>query len=120
MLPLEEATEEDNIEFSWGQKIGVGGPNKDVQFYASFTYDGVEYFLYDCVCMWCENKPEPYIGKIVKIWEKSNHKRIVKIVWFFRPTEIRPWLGDVETLENELFLASGEGTGLSNLNCLVI
>ncbi|XP_057504527.1 protein ANTI-SILENCING 1-like isoform X2 [Actinidia eriantha] len=118
MLPLEEATEENNIEFSWGQKIGVGGPNNDVQFYASFTYDGVEYFLYDCVYMWHGKEPEPSIGKIVKIWEKANHKRVVKIVWFFRPIEIRPWLGEVEILENELFLASGEGKGLSNLNCL--
>ena len=30
------------------------------------------------------------------------------------------WLGDGETVEKEVFLASGEGLGLANVNPLVI
>lgn len=109
---------EDHTEFNWGRQTGVGGPNKDFLFYGSFTHGGVEYFLYDCVYMWRDNELD--IGKIVKIWETPSHSKKVKVVWFFRPIEIRQWLGDVEPLWNEIFLASGEGNGLFNLNPLVI
>lgn len=40
---------------SGGRKRGVGGKKKEVQFYESFT------------CK--EFEPEPYIGKLIKIWE---------------------------------------------------
>ncbi|KAF6176326.1 hypothetical protein GIB67_011115 [Kingdonia uniflora] len=36
----------------------------------------------------------------------------------FRPIDIEDWLGDHETLKNELFLASGDGIGLANINPL--
>ncbi|KAL3498371.1 hypothetical protein ACH5RR_041103 [Cinchona calisaya] len=108
-------------EFSWGKKRGVGGKKKEVQFYESFTYDGVEYALYDCVYM--QNKDseaEPYIGKLIKIWGNPDNSKKVKVQWFFRPSEISYWLQNhnVETLKNELFLASGEGQGLANVNPL--
>lgn len=118
LLVQENANEKGSLKFSWGSKKGKGGPNKDVQFYESFTYDGVEYSLYDCVYLWRENQTD--IGMLMKIWETASHKKKVKIVWFFRPIEIRNWLGDVKPLENEIFLASGEGIGLFNLNPLVI
>lgn len=110
----------ENLEFKWGKKRGIGGKKKDVRFYESFTYDGVEYILYDCVYMYKEGEPEPYIGKLIKIWENGDKSKKVKVLWFFRPCEILHYLGDEETLWNELFLASGEGVGLANINPLVI
>lgn len=114
-----ELKEEETLEFSWGHKRCFGGPNNGVQFYDSFTYDGIEYSLYDCVYMWADDQPEPYIGKLVKIWETASHKKKVKVVWFFRPIEIAHWLGDIKPLKTEIFLATGEGKGLFNLNPLV-
>ena len=111
----------DGFEFKWGEMKGKGGKKKRVQFYGSFTYDGGEYFLYDSVYLYKEDEPEPYIGKLIKIWEdgdKSKSKK-VKILWFFRPCEISKFLGVEGASENELFLASGEGAGLCNINPLV-
>lgn len=107
----------DDIQFQWGQKRGIGGAKRDCQFYESFTFDNVNYSLYDSVYLFKHGEPEPYIGKILKIWEQSGHKR-VKILWFFRPNEIQNYLGDHASLEKEIFLASGEGVGLSNVNAL--
>ncbi|XP_010316964.1 protein ANTI-SILENCING 1-like [Solanum lycopersicum] len=118
MFPRQEAVEEDSPEFSWGAKKGKGALNKDVQFYKSFTYAGVEFNLYDCVYMYRHGEEEPDIGKIVKVWETKTRKRLVKVVWFFRPTEVTHWLGNTKVLDNELLLASGEGVGLSNCNPL--
>ncbi|XP_060193640.1 protein ANTI-SILENCING 1-like isoform X2 [Lycium barbarum] len=115
MFPLQEE-EEDSPKFCWGAKKGKGAHNKGVQFYMSFTYDGVEFNLYDCVYMCRHGETEPDIGKIVKVWETAEQKRIVKVVWFFRPTEVTHWLGHIKVLPNELLLASGEGIGLSNRN----
>lgn len=120
MFPFQEAEEEDSTEFSWGAKKGKGALNKDIQFYKSFTYNGVEFNLYDCVYMYRHGEEEPDIGKIVKVWETETRKRIVKVVWFFRPTEVTHWLGNIKVLGNELLLASGEGIGLSNINPVVI
>lgn len=119
MVLLREENKEESVEFNWGSKKGVGGSNKDVQFYESFSYDGVEYFLDDCVYLWGHDDPEPNIGKIVKIWETPSQKKKVKVVWFFQPDEIQNWLGDVKRLENEIFLASGAGTGVFDINPLV-
>ncbi|XP_071933798.1 protein ANTI-SILENCING 1-like [Coffea arabica] len=113
-----ELKEEEALEFSWGHKRCLGGTYNGVQFYDSFTYDGIEYSLYDCVYMWADDQREPYIGKLVKIWETASHKKKVKVVWFFRPIEIAHWLGDIKPLKTEIFLATGEGKGLFNLNPL--
>lgn len=118
--PSEEANEGHDPEFKWGKKRGVGGPKKDIRFYESFTYDGIDYTLYDCVYLYKEGEPAPYIGKLVKIWEQPNHKRKIKVHWFFRPIEILNWLGGDIALEKEIFLASGEGVGLANINPLVM
>ncbi|KAF7821404.1 protein ANTI-SILENCING 1 isoform X1 [Senna tora] len=42
-----EPNVDDETDFKWGNKKGDGVKNKDMQFYESFTYKGVEYFLYD-------------------------------------------------------------------------
>lgn len=116
---MAEVEKIEDIEFKWGTKKGIGGKNKDIQFYKSFTYDGEQYDLYDCVYLYKEGESEPEIGKIIKIWETQHRIKRVKILWFFRPCEIFNFLGDEEILENELFLASGKGQGLADLNPLV-
>ncbi|KAK9078281.1 hypothetical protein SSX86_002338 [Deinandra increscens subsp. villosa] len=107
-----------NIEFKWGQKGRHGAKNPKFQYYESFTYDGVDYFLYDSVYVWCEGQRKPYIAKIVEIYETPRLKKMVKLVWYFRPAEIQNWLRGVHHLNNEIFLASGEGNGVSNFNPL--
>ncbi|XP_062097241.1 protein ANTI-SILENCING 1 isoform X2 [Humulus lupulus] len=113
-----EADTLQGLEFKWGQMKGRGGKKKDVQFYGSFKYDGVEYCLYDSVYLFKDGEPEPYIGKLIKIWEGGDKKKKVKVLWFFRPREISSFFGVEEASENELFLASGEGLGLCNINPL--
>ncbi|POO03908.1 Splicing factor-like protein [Trema orientale] len=115
---MKEAKTLGGVEFKWGQVKGKGGRKKDVQFYGSFTYDGVEYALYDSVYLYKEGEPEPCIGKLIKIWENREKTKKVKVLWFFRPCEISNYLGVEEASENELFLASGEGVGLCNINPL--
>lgn len=115
-----EAERGENIEFKWGKKRGVGGKKKEVQFYESFSFDGVEYTLYDSVYLYKESEPEPFIGKLIKIWQNPDKSKRVKILWFFRSCEIQNYLGAEEVPENELFLASGEGLGLANVNPLVM
>lgn len=110
---------DDEPEFKWGRKKGVGVRNKNIQYYESFTYGGIEYSLYDCVCFYCAGNPETYIGKLVKIFETPTHEKKVKVVWFFRPIEMHNYLGGVEPQWNELFLACGQGKGLSNINYAV-
>ncbi|CAJ1973852.1 unnamed protein product [Sphenostylis stenocarpa] len=109
---------EEVIEFKWGNVKSVGGKKKDVRFYESFSYDGVEYSLFDSVFLYKKGEPEHYIGKIVKIWETADKSKRVKVLWYFRPSEIVNFLKGSEALENELFLASGEGEGLANVNPL--
>ncbi|PIM98243.1 hypothetical protein CDL12_29280 [Handroanthus impetiginosus] len=120
MPPSVEADQLEEPDFEWGKKKGVGGKKRDVQFYESFTYDGVDYDLYDCVYMYKQGEPVPYIGKIVKIWENPDKSKKIKVHWFFRPSEITYYLRDIEVLENELLFASGDGKGLADLNPLVV
>ncbi|XP_010519917.1 PREDICTED: protein ANTI-SILENCING 1 [Tarenaya hassleriana] len=118
---MEESIEVEDSEFVWGKKRGIGGKKKDVQFYESFTYDGEEYRLYDCVLACKEGEPEPFVGKIIKIWEhpRMENGRRVKLLWFFKPSEISSYLeGVLDILPNELFLASGKGDGLTDVNPL--
>ncbi|CAN4114613.1 unnamed protein product [Withania somnifera] len=115
--PLAVLEKDEEVGFVWGRKRGIGGRRKEVQFYESFTYDGLEYALYDCVYMYKEGEL-PYIGKIIKIWENPDKSRKIKIHWFFRPSEILYHLKDVKVAENEVFPASGEGAGLANVNPL--
>ncbi|KAL0330754.1 UNVERIFIED_CONTAM: protein ANTI-SILENCING 1 [Sesamum angustifolium] len=118
MSPSLEAETLEEPEFKWGKKRGIGGRKSDVQFYESFTYDGLDYSLYDCVYMHKQGEREPYVGKLVKIWENADKSKKIKVQWFFRPSEITYYLRDAEVLENELFFASGDGNGLVNINPL--
>ncbi|XP_062205049.1 protein ANTI-SILENCING 1-like [Phragmites australis] len=111
---MDESSEK--IQFSWGKRRGKGGAKMDTQFYDSFTFDNVKYSLYDCVYLFKSGDPEPYIGKIVKIWEQNQAKK-VKILWFFLPDEIQKYLGG-PVMEKEIFLASGDGIGLADINPL--
>ncbi|KAF5183926.1 Anti-silencing [Thalictrum thalictroides] len=105
------------VSFSWGVK-GRRGITKDVQFYESFRYDGVEYFLHDYVYIYNDELPDkPDIGKLLKMWHQtSRNVNRMKVLWLFRPYEIQKYLKDCDILENEIFLASGEGKGVSNVN----
>lgn len=109
-----------DIEFRWGRKERLSCRSLERQYYGSFTYDGVEYFLYDSVYLWGEGQPWPHIGKLIEIFETSKSEKMVKVVWYFRPTEVQRWLRGTRVLNNELFLGSGEGCGLVNINVLVI
>ncbi|CAD6230885.1 unnamed protein product [Miscanthus lutarioriparius] len=107
----------EKIQFSWGKCIAKGVKTGS-RFYGSFTFDNVKYSLYDCVYLFKHGDPEPYIGKIIKIWEQNQAKK-VKILWFFLPEEIQKYLrGPV--VEKEIFLASGDGSGLVDINPLVL
>ncbi|KAL8546980.1 hypothetical protein ACS0TY_006627 [Phlomoides rotata] len=64
------------------------------------------------------DQAEPDIGKLVSIWETESHEKKIEVVWFFRPSEITNWLGDIRPLQREIFLGCGHGNGLSNLNSL--
>ena len=108
----------DYSEFKWGVKIGVGKTNKDLQFYESFTFQGVKYSLYDSVYTYQTGASETDVGKIVKIYSTATEKK-VRVVWLFRPAEICNFLGEYVPFWKELFLASGKGIGLSNVNPLV-
>lgn len=112
--------EEEVLEFQWGKMRGKGGKKKDIQFYQSFTFDKVDYTLFDSVYLHNEGEPEPYVGKIIKIWETRDKSRKIKVQWFFQPREISKFLDGIETRQNELFLACGDGIGLANVNPLVI
>lgn len=113
---------ETNNEFRWGVKRGAGAKGKEIQFYDSFTYEGVEYARYDCVYLHKEGEPDPYIGKILKMWDdRKDKKKKMKVLWFFRPIEIRNWVEvDSSSANKEIFLAAGEGKGVFNINVLEV
>ncbi|TYJ33867.1 hypothetical protein E1A91_A05G132100v1 [Gossypium mustelinum] len=111
----EKHREEKNLGFKWGTSIGAGAKNSDIMFYESFIFKGEEYFVYDCV-YFDLGQPEASIGKLVKLFVGPDHVKKVKVVWFMRPSEIRNYLGDYEPRWNEIFLASGHGRGVSNIN----
>ncbi|KAK7821772.1 protein anti-silencing 1, partial [Quercus suber] len=102
---------EDNMKFKWGRKKGVSKTDERIQFYESFTYEDVEYFVYDCAYIYCKGDTETSICKLVKMFETPTHVKRVKVVWFHRPIEIRDILGNHNPQWNELFLASGQGVG---------
>eukprot|EP00252_Welwitschia_mirabilis_P011915 TRINITY_DN2649_c0_g1_i1.p1 TRINITY_DN2649_c0_g1~~TRINITY_DN2649_c0_g1_i1.p1 ORF type:complete len:657 (+),score=169.45 TRINITY_DN2649_c0_g1_i1:430-2400(+) len=110
-------------EFRWGRKRGTGQRGKNITFYESFYYGGTEISRYDCVTVYKEGEPEPYIAKVTKIWEDlgdSRRPKKVKLHWFFRPVEIRNFIDMSSTLPKELFLASGTGKGVYNINPLEV
>lgn len=119
-LEEENANVPGDIEFIWGHKARFGKKNPNFQHYESFTLDGVDYFLYDSVYMWCGHQQPPYVAKIIDMYETPRLKKMVKVLWYFRPTKLQKWLGGACYLNNELFLALGEGNGVCNFNPVVI
>ncbi|CAJ1972304.1 unnamed protein product [Sphenostylis stenocarpa] len=109
---------EDDVEykFEWGKKRGMGGKKRDVQFYESFTLEGVQFTLNDAVCLQNESSDVPHIGKLIKIWENRDKSRKIKVQWFFRRSDILTYLEGIQTKQNELFLACGDGKGFANVN----
>ncbi|KAG9142071.1 hypothetical protein Leryth_016297, partial [Lithospermum erythrorhizon] len=72
-----------------------------------------------CVYLYKEGVDEPYVGKIVKIWGNEKLKvNKVKVQWFFHPKEIQYYLMGENVKEDELFLGSGKGLGVANVNPL--
>ncbi|ESQ32100.1 hypothetical protein EUTSA_v10005547mg, partial [Eutrema salsugineum] len=119
---MEPSAKAEGLQFKWGKKRRIGVvEKKDVQFYESFTYGGSQYCLYDCVSFGDATKldpPEFFVGKIINMWELNDQRR-VELLWFFTPFEISSYLEGVQdVLANELFLASGTGVGLTNVNQL--
>lgn len=113
------ANVQENMKFKSGIKIGVSGTDEDIRYYESFTCHGMEYLLYDCAYFYRSGDPETSIGKLVKIYETPTQGKRVKGVWFFRPSEVRNFFGEANPHWNELFLASGEGKGVYNINSWV-
>ncbi|CAI0441538.1 unnamed protein product [Linum tenue] len=111
-----EVDEPSRNEFQWLQKRSMGGQNNDVQFYESFMYDGMKYRLYDSVYMYRADCDEPEIGKLVRLWETPQGRKLCTILWYFRPRDITYYLRGETFLENELLLAAGVGVGLSDVN----
>ncbi|GAB2228150.1 hypothetical protein Droror1_Dr00009980 [Drosera rotundifolia] len=83
--------------------------------YKSFSLKGVEYSIADSVYLFSEYTAEAYVGLLVNIWESSLREKKIRVVWFFRPREIRDFLSDYEQRWNELFLASGNGECVSGV-----
>ncbi|KAL2925259.1 Protein ANTI-SILENCING 1 [Bienertia sinuspersici] len=103
------------MSFTWGIRIANNQPDSDSKSYKSFNYQGVQYSLFDCVYMYREGAKETDVGKLTKLWETKTGGKRGKVVWFFRPVDIFHYLRDYEPSWNELFMASGQGKGLSNI-----
>ncbi|CAA7044148.1 unnamed protein product [Microthlaspi erraticum] len=116
MLQSSDADGEESPDFKWGEMKGLGQKDKNVKFYESFTFDGIEYRLFDCAYFCVRGQCETSIGKLVKMFETSTGEKKVKVIWFFRPIDIRSFLGKYEPLWDELFLACGDDLGVSNIN----
>lgn len=119
MLQLNSAGGVEKPDFKWGAKRGVGRKDNKVRFYESFTCDGIEYRLFDCAYFYVHGQCETSIGKLVSMYETSAGEKKVKVIWFFRPIDIHRFLGDYEPQWDELFLACGDETGVSNINDVV-
>lgn len=110
---------EEKPDFKWGVKKALGRTNKSVSFYESFTYEDIEYRLFDCAYFQIHGQCETSVGKLVRMYETSAGEKKVKVLWFFRPTDIRGYLKDYVPRWDELFLACGDGPGVYNINDVV-
>ncbi|KAM7253959.1 hypothetical protein ACFE04_031641 [Oxalis oulophora] len=113
--------EEETSNFRWGlMSTRDGQTSKQNRYYKSFTLDGVNYTLYDCVYVYTFGSTETNIAKLVSIYQEPSpsHAKLVELVWFFRPKDVKDRLGEYQPRWNELFLASGKGQGVSDVNAL--
>eukprot|EP00250_Pteridium_aquilinum_P010973 c19755_g1_i1 orf=466-2559(-) len=110
------ASMSNEVDIQWGTIKDSG--NKARILYSSFFSEGVEYKLYDNVEVYSADHSEPYIGKIMKLWEeKESGLRKVLIRWFFKLRDLDP---DMEGDPRELYLAFGKGKGVTNENDLEV
>ncbi|CAF1934210.1 unnamed protein product [Brassica napus] len=107
---------EEHPDFKWGDKKAVGRTDKSVSFYESFTFEDVEYRLFDCAYFQIHGQCETSIGKLIRMYETSSGEKKVKVLWFFRPMDIRSYLRDYVPQWDELFLACGDDPGVYNIN----
>mgnify|MGYP000008102351 CR=1 FL=1 len=106
----------DEADIQWGS-LKKDSKDTSRNFYTSFFSEGVEYKLYDNVEVY-NHSGEPYIGKIVKLWEeKSTGEKKVLIRWFFKNKELKQ---NPDGNPKEVFLAFGKGKGVTNENELVM
>lgn len=101
--PLEQQKEEDSRRDEKLKKvveeIGVGEDEdepigdvlrvSEVNHFAAFVYDGVQYKVEDSVMFNSEGENnKPYVGIIRDIFRKVDGKMMVKVQWFYRPENI--------------------------------
>ncbi|KAJ0264168.1 Nucleic acid binding protein [Hirschfeldia incana] len=116
MLQPKGEGREEHPDFKWGLKKAVGRTDKSVSFYESFTYEDIEYRLFDCAYFQIQGQCETSIGKLIRMYETSAGEKKVKVLWFFRPMDIRSYLRDYVPKWDELFLACGDDPGVYNIN----
>ncbi|KAG2309850.1 hypothetical protein Bca52824_029598 [Brassica carinata] len=116
MLQPKSDRGEESPDFKWGVKKAVGRTDKSVSFYESFTYEDIEYRLFDCAYFQIHGQCETSIGKLIRMYETSAGEKKVKVLWFFRPMDIRSYLRDYVPQWDELFLACGDDPGVYNIN----
>ncbi|KAJ4893718.1 nucleic acid binding [Raphanus sativus] len=107
---------EHHPDFKWGLKKAVGRTDKSVSFYESFTFEDIEYRLFDCAYFQIQGQCETSVGKLIRMYETSAGEKKVKVLWFFRPMDIRSYLRDYVPQWDELFLACGDDPGVYNIN----
>ncbi|CAF2101213.1 unnamed protein product [Brassica napus] len=116
LQPKSNRGEEQHPDFKWGDKKAVGRTDKSVSFYESFTFEDIEYRLFDCAYFQIHGQCETSIGKLIRMYETSSGEKKVKVLWFFRPMDIRSYLRDYVPQWDELFLACGDDPGVYNIN----
>lgn len=119
MLQPKSNRGEEHPDFKWGDKKAVGRTDKSVSFYESFTFEDIEYRLFDCAYFQIHGQCETSIGKLIRMYETSSGEKKVKVLWFFRPMDIRSYLRDYVPQWDELFLACGDDPGVYNINDVV-
>ncbi|KAI5067327.1 hypothetical protein GOP47_0017855 [Adiantum capillus-veneris] len=90
----------------------MANEEEDRAYMSSCSNEGVEYRLYDIVKIFDKEFAVPHIGKILKMWEeRSSGTRKALVCWFLWHKEVKPHDADNP---KELFLAFGEGKGVTN------
>lgn len=99
--------------FQWGVKVAGS-----LSSYESMCFNGVRYDLYDCVFV-RSGLVEPYLGKIMRMFEDEHNVKKVRLRWFFRhyelPVSARK---DIRQGENkkDVYIAQGNMRGVENEN----
>ncbi|CAI5534689.1 unnamed protein product [Closterium sp. Naga37s-1] len=135
VIDVEEDEEEEELPFRWGDP--APGPSRGgKRFYLWFEQGGERFDIYDCVYCQAEEGMDPYVGKIVRMYElppshrgKRNSiggkpgERKVDIRWFFRAADVQAEGGQLprDVRPNEVFLAVPEGTqGVTDANKVIV